>query len=212
VAALREGLRSRDFLLLAGSFVVCGATTVGIIGTHFIPAAHDHGMPQTTAAGLLALVGIFDIAGSVASGWLTDRVSSVRLLVWYYGLRGLALLLLPGLLGPAIQPTLFLFIIFYGLDWVATVPPTIALCRQRFGIDRAGVMFGWVFAAHQLGGAVAVAAAGTARTVIGDYRATWLGAGLLCWLAVGMVAMLGRPRRGQHPPVTTLRPGAEPAG
>jgi predicted MFS family arabinose efflux permease len=170
-------------------------------------------MPQTTAASLHALVGIFDIVGSITSGWLTDRISSVRLLVWYYGLRGLALLLLPGLLGPAIQPSLFLFVIFYGLDWVATVPPTIALCRQRFGLDRAGVMFGWVFAAHQLGGALAVAAAGAARDVVGDYRFTWLGAGLLCWLAVGMVAALGRaPRPRRDVPAATLRPDLETSG
>jgi sugar phosphate permease len=210
VAALKDGLRSRPFWLLAGSFLVCGATTVGIIGTHFIPAAHDHGMPQTTAASLLALVGIFDIAGSVASGWLTDRISSARLLVWYYGLRGLALLLLPGLLGPSIEPALFLFVVFYGLDWVATVPPTIALCRQWFGPERAGVMFGWVFASHQLGGAVAVAAAGAVRTNLGDYRLTWLGAGLLCWAAVAMVAMLGRaprPRGGAPIPVLSADPG-----
>jgi sugar phosphate permease len=213
IAALKDGLRSRAFWLLGGSFLVCGATTVGIIGTHFIPAAHDHGMPQTTAASLLALVGIFDIVGSIASGWLTDRVSSVRLLVWYYGLRGLALMLLPGLLGPAIEPTLFVFVVFYGLDWVATVPPTIALCRQWFGQERAGVMFGWVFAAHQLGGAVAVAAAGSVRTALGDYGLTWLGAGLLCWAAVVMVIALGRgPRPRAGVPGPAPRPQPEAAG
>ncbi len=127
VRTLRESLRSRTFWILVGTFWVCGWSTNGLIGTHFIPAAHDHGMPETTAAGLLALIGVFDLVGTIASGWLTDKVDPRFLLCGYYGLRGLSLLFVPALLGPAIAPNLFVFIIFYGLDWVATVPPTIAL-------------------------------------------------------------------------------------
>ena len=135
---LRESSRSRTFWILVGTFWICGWSTNGLIGTHFIPAAHDHGMPATTSAGLLALIGVFDIVGTVASGWLTDRVDSRYLLFGYYFFRGLSLLAVPWLLGPHVHPSLFLFILFYGLDWVATVPPTVALCRQHFGIERSG--------------------------------------------------------------------------
>jgi predicted MFS family arabinose efflux permease len=147
---LREAARTRAFWLLAGSFAICGATTVGLIGTHFIPAAHDHGMPVTTGANLLALIGVFDVAGTVASGWLTDRMEPRTLLIAYYGLRGVSLCLLPQLLGGSLKPPIIAFIVFYGLDWVATVPPTIALCRRHFGAD-APVVFGWVLASHQAG-------------------------------------------------------------
>ena len=125
-------------------------STNGLVQPHFIPAAHDHGMPVTTAAGLLAVVGIFDIAGTIFSGWLTDRVDPRVLLLAYYGLRGLSLFLLPPLFGPDLQLSMIAFIVFYGLDWVATVPPTLALCREHFGA-RAPVVFGWVFASHQVG-------------------------------------------------------------
>ena len=151
VRTLAESTRSRTFWILVGTFWICGWSTNGLIGTHFIPAAHDHGMPQTTAAGLLALIGVFDMVGTVASGWLTDKVDPRWLLFGYYGLRGLSLLFVPALLGPDIHPNLFLFIVFYGLDWVATVPPTIALCRRHFGVARSGVVFGWVFASHMVG-------------------------------------------------------------
>jgi hypothetical protein len=141
-------VRNRDFWLLAGSFAICGATTNGLIGTHLIPACVDHGIPETTAAGLLALMGVFDVAGTMASGWLTDRIEPRRLLFWYYGLRGLSLMLLPSALGPGHHAGLLPFALFYGLDWVATVPPTVALCARAFGEERAGVVFGWVFASH----------------------------------------------------------------
>ena len=125
--------RRWTFWALFLTFWICGWSTNGLIGTHFIPAAHDHGMPETTSAGLLALIGIFDIIGTVASGWLTDKVDSRYLLFGYYFLRGLSLLVVPVLLGPHVHPSLFLFIVFYGLDWVATVPPTVALCRTTSG-------------------------------------------------------------------------------
>lgn len=142
LGSLRFAVRRREFWLLAGTFAVCGATTVGLVGTHFVPSAHDHGMPATTAASLLALVGIFDVLGTLVSGWLTDRIDPRVLLVAYYGLRGLSLLLLPLLMGPVVEPQLWAFIVFYGLDWVATVPPTMALCREHFG-QSGPVVFGW---------------------------------------------------------------------
>ena len=163
------------------TFWICGWSTNGLIGTHFIPAAHDHGMPETTSASLLALIGVFDIAGTVASGWLTDRVDSRYLLFVYYFFRGLSLLVVPWLLGPHVHPSLFVFILFYGLDWVATVPPTVALCRQHFGIERSGVVFGWVFASHMVGAGIAASYAGWIRTGLGDYFVAWMTAGALCW-------------------------------
>jgi len=189
----RESARSKTFWILFGTFWICGWSTNGLIGTHFIPAAHDHGMPATTSATLLALIGVFDIVGTVASGWLTDRVDSRYLLFGYYFFRGLSLLAVPWLLGPEMHPTLFLFILFYGLDWVATVPPTVALCRQHFGLERSGVVFGWVFAAHMVGAGVAASFAGWIRTVEGDYFWAWLTAGGLCVAAAAACLLI--PKR-----------------
>jgi predicted MFS family arabinose efflux permease len=168
--------------LLAGGFAICGASTNGLIGTHFIPAAHDHGMPTTTAAGLLALVGLFDIVGTIFSGWLTDRVDSRILLGVYYALRGGSLLVVSQLFAASPHPSMLVFIIFYGLDWVATVPPTVALCREYFG-DRGPVVFGWVFASHQVGAAIAATAAGLTRDHLGTYSPAWYAAGGLCLIA-----------------------------
>jgi sugar phosphate permease len=180
---LRASARSWVFWALFVSFWICGWSTNGLIGTHFIPAAHDHGMPETTSASLLALIGVFDIAGTIASGWLTDRVDPRKLLFCYYFLRGLSLLWVDMLLGPSLHPSLFVFVLFYGLDWVATVPPTVALCRQHFGIERSGVVFGWVFAAHMVGAGVAASYAGWLRQTTGDYMWAWMTAGGLCVLA-----------------------------
>ncbi len=179
---LGDAARTRTFWLLAGGFAICGASTNGLISTHFVPAAHDHGMPHTTAAGLLALVGIFDVAGTIASGWLTDRVDPRWLLGGYYFLRGLSLLLLPQLFAPTTEPPMWAFIVFYGLDWVATVPPTVALCRERFGMT-GPIVFGWVFASHQVGAAIAAFGAGFARDHLGSYDLTWYVAGGLCAIA-----------------------------
>jgi predicted MFS family arabinose efflux permease len=190
---LHEGTRSPVFWVLAGTFFVCGWSTNGLIQTHFVSAAHDHGMPPTTSAGLLALIGVFDMVGTIASGWLTDRVDPRLLLVAYYALRGLSLLVVPAVLGPSIEPSLFLFVVFYGLDWVATVPPTIALCRTHFGSARSGVVFGWVFASHMVGAGIAAAYAGWVREVQGDYATAWLTAGVLCLVAA--VAILLVPRQ-----------------
>jgi MFS family permease len=181
------GARVPAFWLLAGSFAICGMTTNGLIGTHFIPAANDHGMPTTVAAGLLATIGVLDVAGTVFSGWLTDRVDPRILLVVYYTGRGISLLLLPSLLSPHAEPSTWVFVIFYGLDWVATVPPTIVLCRNYFG-TRSPVVFGWVFASHQLGAAVAAAGAGWLRDMQGEYdMAFYLAAGL-CFVAALLCA------------------------
>ncbi|WP_426562265.1 MFS transporter [Angustibacter sp. McL0619] len=194
VHTLRQSLRSPAFWILACTFFICGWSTNGLIGTHFVPAAHDHGMPVTTAANLLAVIGIFDIVGTVASGWLTDRVDPRLLLVVYYGLRGLSLLVVPALLGPSVHPNLFLFIVFYGLDWVATVPPTIALCRSHFGLERSSIVFGWVYASHMIGAGIAATFAGTIRERTGSYEVAWWTAGALCLAAA--VAVLGIPTPG----------------
>ncbi|MEJ3746237.1 MFS transporter [Actinomycetes bacterium KLBMP 9797] len=183
--ALGAAARTRAFWLLAGGFAICGATTNGLVGTHFIPAAHDHGMAETTAASLLALVGLFDIAGTIASGWLTDRVDSRILLGGYYALRGASLLVLPSLFAATAQPSMLVFIIFYGLDWVATVPPTVALCREYFGAD-GPIVFGWVFASHQVGAAIAATGAGLVRDQFGDYALAWYVAG---FLAIGAAVL-----------------------
>jgi predicted MFS family arabinose efflux permease len=202
--ALGTAARTRPFWLLAGGFAICGATTNGLIGTHFIPAAHDHGMAGTTAASLLALVGLFDIVGTIASGWLTDRVDSRLLLAAYYGLRGLSLLALPALFAGQAHPSMLVFIVFYGLDWVATVPPTVALCREYFGA--AGpVVFGWVFASHQFGAAIAATGAGLVRDQLGTYTAAWYGAGALALGASLLSLMLLWGRR-------TAAAGVGPAG
>jgi MFS family permease len=187
------GARVPAFWLLAGSFAICGMTTNGLIGTHFIPAANDHGMPTTVAAGLLAVVGVLDVAGTVFSGWLTDRVDARVLLVIYYTGRGLSLVALPALLSPHAEPGTWVFIIFYGLDWVATVPPTIALCRNYFG-DKAPIVFGWVFASHQLGAAVAAAGAGWIRDLRGDYDLAFYLAAGLCVVAA-LMCLAVRPVR-----------------
>ncbi|WP_073252576.1 MFS transporter [Cryptosporangium aurantiacum] len=193
---LALGVRSGTFWLLVGGFAICGASSNGLIGTHLVPAAHDHGLPTTAAASLLAMIGIFDIVGTIASGWLTDRYDPRLLLLVYYGLRGASLLLLPALmpsLGHGVGPTMLLFIVFYGLDWVATVPPTVALCRQAFG-DRAPVVFGWVFASHQLGAALMATGAGWIRDTFGTYTPAWYAAGALCLLAATLSVGVGRGR------------------
>ncbi|WP_233517641.1 MFS transporter [Geodermatophilus marinus] len=191
--ALTHAARTRPFWLLAGGFLICGMSTNGLVQPHFIPAAHDHGMPVTTAAGLLAVVGIFDIAGTVLSGWLTDRVDPRLLLLAYYGLRGLSLFLLPPLFGPELHVSMVAFIVFYGLDWVATVPPTLALCREHFGA-RAPVVFGWVFASHQVGAAIAAYGGGVIRDVTGSYDLAWFLAGALCVAAAAMSVSIRRNR------------------
>src|SRR6185503_16024551 len=191
IDALRDGLRSRDFVLLALTFVICGASTNGLVGTHLIPAAHDHGIPEVRAAGLLALMGIFDLAGTTASGWLSDRWDSRRLLAWYYGLRGLSLLFLPFALATP-GTGLLVFAVFYGLDWIATVPPTVRLATDAFGTARAPVMFGWIAAGHQVGAALTALSAGWVRTTLGDYQVAFWGSGTLCLVAALLALQVRR--------------------
>jgi predicted MFS family arabinose efflux permease len=195
---LKRASRVRTFWALVAGFAICGATTNGLIGTHFIPSAHDHGMTETTAAGLLAVVGIFDIVGTIASGWLTDRFNPRILLAVYYQFRGIGLLVLPLLLSAEVQPSMIVFVVIYGLDWVATVPPTAAICREHFGAD-GSVVFGWVFAAHQLGAAAAALAAGAIRDSTGQYTYAWFGAAAMCTIAAVISATIRRRASSRIP-------------
>lgn len=199
LGALGEAARVRAFWALAAAFAICGATTNGLIGIHFIPSAHDQGMATTTAAGLLTVVGIFDIVGTIASGWLTDRFDPRLLLLAYYAFRGVGLLLLPWLLADTIRPSIVVFIVVYGLDWVATVPPTVTLCRRIFG-ERGTIVFGWVFASHQLGAAGAALAAGVVRDAFGTYTFAWFGGAALCAVAAVLSISLRRPPVEGEPP------------
>ncbi|MGW0752826.1 MFS transporter [Streptomyces sp. NPDC002587] len=203
VAVLFKAARTGPFWLLAGTFAICGASTNGLVRTHFVPAAHDHGMPVTAAAGLLAVIGVFDVVGTVASGWFTDRFEARRLLAVYYALRGVSLLFLPMLLAPSVHPPMVFFIVFYGLDWVATVPPTIALCREQYGDDSA-IVFGWVLASHQVGAAVVAFLGGMARDVFGSYDVVWYASGALC-AAAALMSMVIRRRPA---PAATAPAGA----
>ena len=184
---LREAARTRAFWLLAITFAICGWTTNGIISSHFVPAMHDHGVTAATAAS------IFDIVGTVGSGWLTDRYDPRVLLGIYYGLRGVALIALPILIGPDIQPPLLLVMVLFGLDWVATVPPTVTLCREIYGVDRGAIVFGWVFASHMVGAAIAAAVSGWIRVSAGDYATAWWLAGILAFVAAALSLAIARP-------------------
>ena len=182
---LREASRSGVFWLLAGSFFICGLSTNGLIQTHFISLCGDAGMGPVPAASVLAMMGAFDLVGTVLSGWLSDRYDNRKLLFWYYSLRGLSLLWLP-----YSEFTLYglsLFAMFYGLDWIATVPPTVRLVATTFGKEKAGMVFGWVFAAHQLGAAVAAYGAGQVRTLLLTYNPALFAAGAACLVAALMV-------------------------
>ncbi|MCX5200542.1 MFS transporter [Streptomyces sp. NBC_00237] len=195
VKVLFSAARTGPFWLLAGTFAICGASTNGLVKTHFVPAAHDAHMPVQAAAGLLAVIGVFDVIGTIASGWFTDRFEARRLLAVYYALRGISLLFLPLLLAPSVHPPMVLFIVFYGLDWVATVPPTIALCREYFGEDSA-IVFGWVLASHQVGAALVAFLGGLARDVFGSYDVVWYASGALCAMAALMALIIQkRPTR-----------------
>ena len=177
--------------LLAGSFFVCGTSTNGLIGTHLIPACGDRGIPEVQAAGFLAMMGLFDLFGTTASGWLSDRWDSRKLLAWYYGLRGISLLILPYSFDFKFYG-LSIFALVYGLDWVATVPPTVKLAGEIFGEENAAIMFGWIATAHQLGAALAAWLAGLVRTGTGNYDRAFLTSGLLCIITAFAVLLIGR--------------------
>ncbi len=189
IAELFSVYKSRIFILLATTFFICGWTTNGIISTHFVPAAHDHGMSTVTASGLLAIVGIFDIAGTIGSGWLSERFDPRKLLAIYYSLRGVALLAVPIVLGPNPDIPIFLTMMLFGLDWVATVPPTVILCQRAFGVEKGSVIFGWVFASHMIGAAIAASFSGLVRDQLGNYTMAWYFAGFLALLA-GVLALM----------------------
>src|SRR5229473_263776 len=190
LGALRDAAKTRVFWILFATFFICGASTNGLVQVHLIPMCLDYGIPQVQAASLLAAMGIFDFFGTILSGWLSDRYDNRYLLFWYYGLRGLSLLFLPftnfSFYG------LSLFAMFYGLDWIATVPPTVRLTAQRFGPERANLVFGWIYAGHQLGAATAAFGAGLSRTVLATYLPAFFAAGALCIVAALIVLAISR--------------------
>ena len=190
VAALGVGLRSRNFWLLSGSFFVCGASTNGLIGTHLVAACTEKGMTEVAAASMLAMMAIFNFAGATGSGWLSDRVDNRVLLFVYYTLRGLSLLLLPFVFDSFYA--LALFTIFYGLDWIATVPPTVRLTSTIFGKENTGLMFGWISAVHMLGAGAAAYLGGVMRVGLGQYTEAFIISGVLCFVAAVLVMFVGR--------------------
>lgn len=190
-ATLRMASRSRDFWLLFASFFICGASTNGYIGTHLIAMCADHGMSGVQGAGLLATMGALDLLGTTGSGWLSDRHNPRVLLAIYYGFRGVALLFLPAAFGIEFYG-LPVFAIIYGLDWIATVPPTVRLTTDVFGVEKAPVVFGWIVAGHQLGAATAALGAGVLRSELGSYTASSVIAGALCLVAAVVVLRIHR--------------------
>jgi predicted MFS family arabinose efflux permease len=195
LGTLRDASKSRAFWILFATFFVCGASTNGLVQVHLIPMCLDFGIPQVQAASLLAAMGIFDFFGTIMSGWLSDRYDNRHLLFWYYGLRGLSLIFLP--FSDFSFYGLSLFAMFYGLDWIATVPPTVRLTAQKFGPERANLVFGWIFAGHQLGAGAAAFGAGVSRTVYQSYLPAFFVAGALCMFAALIVLAISRPPKPQ---------------
>jgi sugar phosphate permease len=204
--ALADGARLRDFWLIAGGYFVCGASTNGLIGTHLIPACIDHGLTEVVGAGLLATTGVFAFAGGTLSGWLSDRWDNRYLLFWYYGLRGLSLMYLPFAFDMSFLG-LSLFSIFYGLDWIASVPPTVRLLTRTVGPERIGIMVAWITVIHQVGGAAAAYLGGVLRIGFGTYLEAFMLSGLLCIAAALMVLLIGADRARQEP-AAAVQPAA----
>ncbi|MFD0714154.1 MFS transporter [Paenibacillus sp. GCM10027626] len=192
---LRSAVKSGTFWLLAGTFFFCGFSTNGLIGTHLIAACGDHGMLEVTAAGLLAMMGLFDLFGTTISGWLSDHFDSRWLLFWYYGLRGLSLLFLPYALD-ASPFMLIVFSVFYGLDWIATVPPTAKLASEKFGKESSGIIFGWIVVFHQIGASTAAYGAGVMRDWLGSYSQAFVLAGFVCFFASLMAIKIRKSNAG----------------
>ncbi|MEQ4481367.1 MFS transporter [Cohnella silvisoli] len=188
---LRSALRNKTFWLLAGTFFFCGFSTNGLIGTHLIPACGDIGISGVVAAGFLAIMGLFDLVGTTLSGWLSDRFDSRWLLFWYYGLRGLSLIFLPYALHLGYME-MMIFTVFYGLDWIATVPPTVKISSNAFGREQAGMIFGWIVVAHQIGASVAAYGAGVMRDWLGTYTVSFVAAGFVCILAALMAIRISK--------------------
>ncbi len=191
--ALYEVRTSRTFWVLFATFFVCGLSTNGLIQTHWIALCGDYGIAPVSAAGALAAIGAFDFVGTILSGWLSDRYDNRWLLFAYYGLRGLSLIALPFTDFTVIG--LSAFAIFYGLDWFATIPPTVRLTAQRFGAEKANLVFGWIFTAHQLGAATAAFGAGVSRTELATYLPALYVAGVACLIAAALALTIARPRR-----------------
>ena len=188
VHGARRGVHNRTFWILAGTFFICGLSTNGLVQTHFISLCGDNGLSAVPAASVLSMMGAFDLVGTTLSGYLSDRFDNRKLLFWYYGLRGLSLFWLP--YSTYTLYGLSMFALFYGLDWIATVPPTVKLAAQSFGKERAGLIFGWVFAAHQLGAATAAYGAGLTRTLLLTYNPALFAAGAACLVAaLGVLAI-----------------------
>ncbi|WP_019156521.1 MFS transporter [Robertmurraya massiliosenegalensis] len=194
-STLFDAIKVKEFWLLAGSFFICGLSTSGLIGTHFISYCIGFGFTAVTAASMLSLMGVFDLIGTTLSGWLSDRFDNRWLLFWYYGLRGLSLLILPFALTHGSVTLLIIFSIFYGLDWIATVPPTVNISRQIFGIEKSVVIYGWIFAAHQVGAAVAASGAGIIYKVFNSYSWAFLMAGGFCLLACLFVMVIKKQEK-----------------
>ncbi|WP_341962640.1 MFS transporter [Pseudomonas sp. RC10] len=192
LTTLRDAARTRVFWILFATFFICGASTAGLVQVHLIPLCGDFGISPMQASGLLAVMGVFDLIGTVLSGWLSDRFDSRHLLFWYYGLRGLSLIALP--YSDFTIWGLSVFAIFYGLDWIATVPPTVRLAVNRFGPERAGLVFGWVFAGHQIGAAVAAFAGGWSKEHLFSYLPAFFVAGVLCVLASAVIMTIRREK------------------
>jgi MFS family permease len=196
LGTLRDASQSRVFWILFATFFICGASTNGLVQVHLIPMCLDFGIPQVQAASLLAAMGIFDFFGTILSGWLSDRYDNRFLLFWYYGLRGLSLIFLP--FSDFSFYGLSIFAMFYGLDWIATVPPTVRLTAQKFGPERANLVFGWIFAGHQLGAGTAAFGAGLSRTLLQSYLPAFFVAGALCVFASLIVLALARQPKPQQ--------------
>jgi sugar phosphate permease len=190
INVLKEVSRTGTFWILFATFFICGLSTNGLIQTHFITLCSDYGLAAVAAASVLAMMGVFDFIGTVGSGWLSDRFDNRWLLFWYYGLRGLSLLYLP--FTTFTFYGLSLFGMFYGLDWIATVPPTVKLTADRFGRERAGMVFGWIFCGHQLGAATAAFGAGMVRTEYSTYLPAFFAAGAMCLVAALLALTIGR--------------------
>jgi sugar phosphate permease len=188
---LKEVSRSSTFWILFATFFICGLSTNGLIQTHFVTLCGDYGILPVAAASVLAVMGIFDFFGTIGSGWLSDRFDNRWLLFWYYGLRGLALLFLP--FSHFTFYGLSIFAVFYGLDWIATVPPTVKIAADRFGPEKAGLVFGWIFTGHQLGAATAAFGAGLSRTELESYLPAFFTAGAFCLLAAILAITLAKP-------------------
>jgi sugar phosphate permease len=191
LGTLREVSKSPVFWALFATFFICGASTNGLVQVHLIPMCMDFGIPQVQAASLLAAMGVFDFFGTIVSGWLSDRYDNRWLLFWYYGLRGLSLVFLP--FSDFSFYGLSVFAMFYGLDWIATVPPTVRLTAQRFGAERANLVFGWIFAGHQIGAGAAAFGAGLSRTLLASYLPAFFIAGALCIIAALTALSISRP-------------------